>query len=76
MSNIDDLVDVHEHFTTPHYAEVAKTARHLSPAGMPEARRALPTTPTPFWHKGSEPSRATDTIDQIGAIPCHTRSRA
>ena len=33
----DDLVDVHAHFTTPHYVEVAKAAGHVSPAGMPEA---------------------------------------
>ena len=37
MGSTDDLVDVHAHFTTPHYVEVAKTAGHVSPAGMPEA---------------------------------------
>ena len=37
MSSTDDLVDVHAHFTTPHYVEVAKAAGHVSPAGMPEA---------------------------------------
>jgi predicted TIM-barrel fold metal-dependent hydrolase len=37
MSNTDDLVDVHAHFTTPHYVEVAKAAGHVSADGMPEA---------------------------------------
>ena len=32
----DDLVDVHAHFTTPHYVEVAKAAGHVLHAGMPE----------------------------------------
>lgn len=31
------LVDVHAHFTTPHYIEVAKAAGHVEPDGMPEA---------------------------------------
>jgi len=37
MISADYLVDVHAHFTTPHYVEVAKAAGHVSPAGMPEA---------------------------------------
>jgi 6-methylsalicylate decarboxylase len=37
MGSTDDLVDVHAHFTTPHYVEVAKAAGHVLPAGMPEA---------------------------------------
>jgi predicted TIM-barrel fold metal-dependent hydrolase len=37
MSGTNDLVDVHAHFTTPHYVEVAKAAGHVAPAGMPEA---------------------------------------
>jgi predicted TIM-barrel fold metal-dependent hydrolase len=37
MASTDDLVDVHAHFTTPHYVEVAKAAGHVLPAGMPEA---------------------------------------
>jgi 6-methylsalicylate decarboxylase len=37
MSPTNDLIDVHAHFTTPHYVEVAKAAGHVSPAGMPEA---------------------------------------
>jgi 6-methylsalicylate decarboxylase len=37
MNSTDDLVDVHSHFTTPHYVEVAKAAGHVLPAGMPEA---------------------------------------
>ncbi|HUB56875.1 MAG TPA: amidohydrolase family protein [Mycobacterium sp.] len=36
MASTDDLVDVHAHFTTPHYVEVAKAAGHVMPAGMPE----------------------------------------
>jgi 6-methylsalicylate decarboxylase len=36
MSSTDDLVDMHAHFTTPHYLEVAKAAGHVMPAGMPE----------------------------------------
>lgn len=30
------LVDVHAHFTTPHYIEAAKAAGHVQPDGMPE----------------------------------------
>src|SRR6516165_6865768 len=37
VASTDDLVDVHAHFTTPHYVEVAKAAGHVLPAGMPEA---------------------------------------
>ena len=37
MGSTDDLVDVHAHFTTAHYVEVAKAAGHVLPAGMPEA---------------------------------------
>jgi predicted TIM-barrel fold metal-dependent hydrolase len=37
MSGTNDLIDVHAHFTTPHYVEVATTAGHVAPAGMPEA---------------------------------------
>jgi predicted TIM-barrel fold metal-dependent hydrolase len=36
MGSTDDLVDVHAHFTTPHYVEVATAAGHVLPAGMPE----------------------------------------
>jgi 6-methylsalicylate decarboxylase len=36
MASTDDLVDMHAHFTTPHYVEVAKAAGHVMPAGMPE----------------------------------------
>ncbi|WP_030186765.1 amidohydrolase family protein [Streptomyces sp. NRRL S-813] len=31
------LIDVHAHFTTPHYIEAAKAAGHVEPDGMPEA---------------------------------------
>lgn len=31
------LVDVHAHFTTPHYIELAKAAGHVQPDGMPES---------------------------------------
>jgi len=37
MISADYLVDVHAHFTTPHYVEVAKAAGHVMPNGMPEA---------------------------------------
>jgi 6-methylsalicylate decarboxylase len=37
MSGTNDLIDVHAHFTTPHYVEVTKAAGHVSPDGMPEA---------------------------------------
>jgi predicted TIM-barrel fold metal-dependent hydrolase len=33
----NDLIDVHAHFTTPHYVELAKAAGHVAPDGMPEA---------------------------------------
>ncbi|GAA1690643.1 amidohydrolase family protein [Nonomuraea maheshkhaliensis] len=33
------LIDVHAHFTTPHYIEAAKAAGHVRPDGMPE----------PYW---------------------------
>ena len=36
MGSTDDLVDVHAHFTAPHYVQVAKAAGHVMPAGMPE----------------------------------------
>jgi predicted TIM-barrel fold metal-dependent hydrolase len=37
MGTSNDLVDVHAHFTTPHYVEVAKAAGHVLADGMPEA---------------------------------------
>ncbi|MEV0308437.1 amidohydrolase family protein [Nonomuraea fuscirosea] len=34
--NTPGLIDVHAHFTTPHYIEAAKAAGHVRPDGMPE----------------------------------------
>jgi 6-methylsalicylate decarboxylase len=45
MASTDDLVDVHAHFTTPHYVEALTAAGRVSPDGMSAACRPRWTAP-------------------------------
>jgi hypothetical protein len=50
MGSTDDLVDVHAHFTTPHYVEVAKAAGHFfMSASLFRNIAALPKDWVPAW---------------------------
>jgi predicted TIM-barrel fold metal-dependent hydrolase len=49
------LIDVHAHFTTPHYVESAKVAGHVAPDGMPEK----------YWPQWTDQEHL-DLMDDVG----------